>query len=156
MDDGDSPTTPPYERQQHASPGHPGDKSSDRGDPGWQVLAEFTLHDQMSSKYFTERTALAATGALTLLQLQDGCLPGLEVAVERAALNALEHRDRLHSQLPISICIYTSKVAGSPGAEELTGTSCGWGYFIIQKITEGRSGEAHPVVQLYLYPEGNT
>jgi hypothetical protein len=124
-------------------------------DDVWHVLAEFTLHAQMGSKNFAKRSALAAIEALSRLHLPGVCLAELEGAVERAALNAVEHRDRLHPGLPVSWCIYTPEKADLHGIEKLTGTSRGWGYFFIEKLTESGSGEAHPVVLLYLYPEGN-
>ena len=155
MDEVDFPSNPQTEEQKPANLEPAADWSSDRGDQSWHVLAEFTLHDQPSSEHFAEQSARAAIEALALLHLPARCLAGLEAAVVRTALNALEHRDRLFPKLPISMCIYAPKLAELQGVEKFTGTSCGWGYFLIQKLTESGSVEAHPLVQLFLYQEGN-
>jgi hypothetical protein len=155
IDETDFHTYSQHEGQNPAGLDHPADRSSGAGGQAWHILAEFTLRNEASTESLAKRSALAVIEAVTILHLPAGCITALRIAVESAALNAVEHRDRLHPELPISLCIYTPEKANSHGVEKLIMTPRGWGYFFIEKLTETSSGEALPAIELFLYQEGN-
>jgi hypothetical protein len=155
FDEADSRTDSQHDGQQHNNFVRPDDQASGIANQAWHTLVEFSLRNEASSESLAKQSALAVIEAVSILHLPAGRLAGLKAAVESAALNAFEHRDRLHPELPVSLCVYTSEKADLPGTEQLPGTSRGWGFFFIEKLSETMSSEDHPVVQLFLYQEGN-
>ena len=128
---------------------------SQRGGPEWHVLAEFTLCNDPGGETLAQRGAQAVIEAVSVLHLPAVRLEKLKAAVASAALNAVEHRDRLHPELPISLRIYIPEKLDPHAVHKLTSSPRGWGFFFIEKLVESGTGEAHPLVELFLYQEGS-
>jgi anti-sigma regulatory factor (Ser/Thr protein kinase) len=154
--------------------------SSDAASPGqtahvqtWQTLAEFDLSGEPGGEdRMAERIAEAVRG----LEWPAAHLKRLKLALVRTMLNAIEH-SRVHDSEAspvIRVLIPQSsrpaRATDQPCAEstQLPATarpaqhsrqtpSRGWGFFLIEKTVQspGRHDVRH-LIELYLYPEGET
>jgi hypothetical protein len=136
----------------------------------WQTLIEFSLAREPGS----ERLAVdRVVEAVQRLNLPAAHLGQLELTLARATLNAMERSHRYGSEAPLVIrvlipengpAIREADQAGSgptrhqapDGEIQQVGrpSSRGWGFFLIEKAVPDSGGGGGPVLELFLYPEG--
>ena len=141
----------------------------------WRTLADFSLPSEQGN----ERIAMQLVAeAVKQLNLPPDRLERLKTAVAEATMNATEHGNRFHPDLPVTIKVMASesvmtvqitdygengpiKKAEKPDIEaKMEGgqTLRGWGFFLIEKMVDEMqvsSGDANHTIQLFLYLEGS-
>ncbi|MBI3914086.1 MAG: ATP-binding protein [Chloroflexi bacterium] len=139
-------------------------------DPQWTTLKEFSLPSERGN----ERQAMTQVAdAVKELGLPAARLEKLKTAVAEATMNALEHGNKFHADVPVLIKVLTSPDAVAvqitdhggeqniPEAEtpdleaKLAGmqTPRGWGLFLIKNLVDEMnvtSDEKHHTVELIL------
>ena len=154
------------------------DKFGRSNDPVWQFLGEYPLSEFLSDH---DKGGELTTGFLFKTVREWGIpleyLENIDRTLTGFAKEALVHFKQGSLELPGRICVFCQKKmidnaisakTSRPDHAELTKeqsslkyhsstiTNGGWGYFIIERTghVAGSSEKARPVIDLYLYKEG--
>jgi len=140
----------------------------------WQMLAEFSFPSEPGN----ERQAMFQVGAIIQPIILDPTrLERMKTAVAEATMNAMEHGNKYHPDIPVMIQVLQTDDAvavriidqgagqeipepETPNIEaKLAGTQTprGWGLFLIKNMVDEMNvttDESHHTVELVLYREG--
>ena len=145
-------------------------------DAPWKVLAEWAVPSEPGNERLAMQQVAAVVGAQ---QVPARRLERLKTAVAEATMNAMEHGNHFHGDVPVTIRVLTSAAAlavwitdqgGSqtrpdPLAPDLAAKLAGlqsprgWGLFLIEHLVDEmhvRSTDTEHTVELILYSSGAT
>jgi hypothetical protein len=117
----------------------------------WQLIAEVNLANAPGDEHLAAESAAAIAGVVGPLRLPPQRQARLLAAVEQAALNAAGHSDGPQPGRPVSLRILAPR---GPAVVDPPRPARGWGYFLIEKISDPDLGDPHPVIEIFLYQEG--
>lgn len=152
------------------------ENDSNKQDDDWHVLAEWTLPSEPGN----ERLAMERVAeAVQPLNLSRKRLEELKTAVAEATMNAMEHGNHYHPDVPVSIQVLESRAAlavrirdqgggqsiPTPEEPDLEAklaelqTPRGWGLFLIKNLVDDMritSDETHHTIELIVNLEGES
>ena len=128
--------------------------------PAWQLLAELAPPTGPGSEH---RAADWVAGAVRELRLGPAPVRRIQEAVTEGWRKVINRENQDQDNLPLLIRIWISAAHPEDPSSSNLGAQlgdrqecCGWGFFLIQKQaddSEASAGEAHHVIELFLYQE---
>ncbi len=120
----------------------------------WHLLAEILVAGEPDQKTLAIEQVLETVG---IFQLTAQHMEKMKTAVTRAVMNEIELIGQERTLQPISIRVMASEQAVKAQTNPEAFKGHGWGYFLIEKMTEEawlRGAVFCQKIELYLYLEG--
>lgn len=127
------------------------DNKKSTGDPTWVFLSEYLLSGFIAEDVGSEQAVGLLLQAIRDFGIPPACLLEIEKTLTGFAQETIVQINHGRSGLPVTIRLFCQKRMIK---EKENG---GWGYFFIERGGEypvGSSTNAHNLVDLYLYKEG--